>query len=72
MVYCGEGGFHNAKFRQQSLSKIFRGENTRKYGPREIDSVFDKDYMGDFTLENKREKGRGEKKTYTVRLSDGF
>jgi len=28
MVYCGEGGFHNAKFRQQSFSKIWRrGEN---------------------------------------------
>jgi len=72
MVYSGEGGFQNAKFKQQSLSKICRGENTRKHGPREIDSVFEKDNMGDLTLENKREKGRGEKKTNTVRLSDGF
>jgi len=71
-IYCGEGGFHNVKFRQQSLSKICVDENTRKHGPREIGNVFEKENMGDFTLENKRKRGRGEKKTNAVSSSDRF
>jgi len=34
--------------------------------------VFEKENTGDFTLENKREKGRGEKKTNAVSSSDRF
>jgi len=72
MVCFGEGGFHNAKFRQQSLSKICGDENTRKHRPREIGSVCEKENIGDVTLENtERERRRGEKQTNAVSSSDG-